>query len=388
MTVPAGFLWGVAIASHQNEGGAPESDWTLAEQSGRYPHRSGEGTRFRDHMEADLDLVAKDLGGNALRLSAEWARVEPRPGEWDMAEVAYLHRVLDAARERGLAVILTLHHFTSPQWLHEGPKPGWEDPRTAEAFERYAGFLAHELRGKVAYYLTLNEPTNLIAGAYVAGMMPPFRKSLLAAYRAVKVMRDAHERAYTAIHAADPDARVSLTEFSAVFPLGPLPPFMYTPMRYLAWLSRRPVSMDYVGLHYYGDVSFEHMGAFPTRPDHFYARPDYFRKVLVATWKTFQLPILVAENGLATRLQEPRNDGWDAPRYLEAHVKAMQDAMAEGVPVLGYLWWTLTDNYEWGTFDTRFGLYQVECLAGDYARVPKPVVATYRRLIAAGGVAT
>jgi beta-glucosidase len=50
------------------------------------------------------------------------------------------------------------------------------------------------------------------------------------------------------------------------------------------------------------------------------------------------------------------------------------------VPVIGYLWWTLTDNYEWGTYDTRFGLYRVECQAGDYARIPTPAVETFRRL--------
>jgi beta-glucosidase len=62
--------------------------------------------------------------------------------------------------------------------------------------------------------------------------------------------------------------------------------------------------------------------------------------------------------------------------------------MKDGVPVLGYFWWTLTDNYEWGSFDPRFGLYRVECQSGDFTRHPTPAVETYRRIIAANGVTT
>ena len=60
--------------------------------------------------------------------------------------------------------------------------------------------------------------------------------------------------------------------------------------------------------------------------------------------------------------------------------------MAQGVPVIGYLYWTLTDNYEWGTYHSRFGLYRVDCLDGDFTRRPTPTVEAYRRIIAAHGV--
>jgi beta-glucosidase len=385
--VPEGFLWGVAIASHQNDGGAPASDWTAAEQAGVYPHRSGEGTRFRTLYEQDLDLIANDLGANALRTSIEWARIEPTPGVWDDAEVAYLHGLFAAARARGIRVIATLHHFTSPAWLHQGPRPsGWEAWPTADLFARYARFIAREFRGEIDFYLTFNEPSNLLLGAYASGMLPPFRRGPLPLIRATRVMHHAHTLAYAAIHAEDPTAQVSLTEFSGVLPLWPRP-LLFVPGQFLAWLlPRKPLPLDFISLHYYGDVSFADMSAFPARPDRFDTRPDYFTRALISTWKAFKLPILIGENGLATRPGEPRRDGWTAPRYLVAHVEAMQAAMDAGVPILGYLWWTLTDNYEWGTFDTRFGLYRVECLKGDYTREPTPTVATYREIIAAGGV--
>jgi beta-glucosidase len=63
----------------------------------------------------------------------------------------------------------------------------------------------------------------------------------------------------------------------------------------------------------------------------------------------------------------------------------MQRAMSEGVPVVGYIHWSISDNYEWGTYTPRFGLYSVEAKAGDFRRVPTDGVEAYRRVIQAGG---
>ena len=76
------FLWGAATASHQVEGGNRWNDWWALEESGRLPHRSAEACRHYELYESDFDL-AKSLGHNAHRLSIEWSRIEPRPGEWN-----------------------------------------------------------------------------------------------------------------------------------------------------------------------------------------------------------------------------------------------------------------------------------------------------------------
>jgi beta-glucosidase len=389
------FLWGVAIASHQNDGGAPKSDWTQAEAQGRFPHRSGLGTNFREHYRQDLDLLAGALGANAFRLSIEWARLEPTPGQWDVEEVAHLHRVLGAARARGLTVVATLHHFTSPAWIHDGPAPsGWESPRTVAAFARYARFVAKEYGREIDYYLTFNEPTNMLVGGYLAGVIPPFRKSPLAAYRATRGLVEAHERAYEAIHEEDAVARVSLSEYSLM--LGtPLLPRAVLPTRIMNAFRQRIVGpdgrprlahMDFVSLHYYGDLPLTETRVYPVRPYNFRVMPTHFSHIIKQVWAMYGLPVLIGENGMATCNHQPRADGWTPDRYMVSHVLAVQKAMKDGVPVLGYFWWTLTDNYEWGSFDPRFGLYRVECQSGDYTRHPTPAVETYRRIIAAGGV--
>jgi len=77
------------------------------------------------------------------------------------------------------------------------------------------------------------------------------------------------------------------------------------------------------------------------------------------------VPLMVTENGIATEDEGVRS------RFVQAHVSAVADALEAGVPVLGYLYWTLMDNYEWTEGRTaRFGL-----MATDFStqrRTPRP----------------
>ena len=79
---------------------------------------------------------------------------------------------------------------------------------------------------------------------------------------------------------------------------------------------------------------------------------------------TPHMPLWVVENGLATRVRRgrafPRTDGWDRPQYLRAHLAAVADALAQGSPVTAYLHWSLVDNYEWGSFEPRFGIFGMD----------------------------
>jgi beta-glucosidase/6-phospho-beta-glucosidase/beta-galactosidase len=105
------------------------------------------------------------------------------------------------------------------------------------------------------------------------------------------------------------------------------------------------------------------------------------------------LPLWVVENGLCTRVRNGRNhargDGWDRPRYLAEHVAAVVDAVAAGVPVTAYLHWSLVDNYEWGSYEPRFGIFGLDRSRGprgfrwlDTDADGRDSAAAYRRLIA------
>ena len=99
------------------------------------------------------------------------------------------------------------------------------------------------------------------------------------------------------------------------------------------------------------------------------------------------LELWVAENGLCNRVRDgracPRLDGWDRVRYLQANLGAVAQAVEEGLPVTRYLYWTLADNYEWGSYEHRFGLYAVDPATGrwsDRDAFGGDAAGTYRRL--------
>ncbi|MGB7051383.1 MAG: family 1 glycosylhydrolase [Acidimicrobiales bacterium] len=82
------------------------------------------------------------------------------------------------------------------------------------------------------------------------------------------------------------------------------------------------------------------------------------------------LPLWIVENGLCNRVVNgrsyPRVDGWNRPRYLRANIAAVMEAVDQGVPVTGYWHWSLVDNYEWGSYEPRFGLYGIDRDRGEH----------------------
>ena len=51
-------------------------------------------------------------------------------------------------------------------------------------------------------------------------------------------------------------------------------------------------------------------------------------------------------------------------QFLRLHGHEVAKSVREGVPLAGYLHWSLFDNYEWGTYTPRFGLYSIDFTRG------------------------
>jgi beta-glucosidase len=381
-------LWGVTLAGYQNDGGAPADDWLEYEAQGGVPERSVRSADFRGHMDEDLDH-ARSLGLNAFRTSIEWARLEPEEGRFDAAEIAYVHRLLQGIRRRGMTSVIALHHFATPRWVYQPDADGhvgWESPRMTAAYLRYVDFVVREFGHEIGLYLTFNEPSSVLLGGYLTGFIPPHRSGLAAFARATANMVEAHKGAYERIHAAVPDAKVSVPDYNCLLPVGT--GVDWTPGRWFVGLlpghrgwdgQARPRYLDYVAVHYYGtNYAFT---AYPIEPERWAGNPAHFTHILDAYWHDFHLPILVAENGFATHEGQPRADGWTRESYLVAHAKALAFARQRGIPVMGYMHWTLTDNWEWGTYASRFGLWSVDIRHGDYTRHETPAVAVYREIV-------
>jgi beta-glucosidase len=155
--------------------------------------------------------------------------------------------------------------------------------------------------------------------------------------------------------------------------------------------SPRPQVFDYLAIDYY-DPFIAHVFRLPSFSD-FEFKTKGFRAWLMSgitskwwDWRSLpeglhffckyysqhlgDRPILIAENGMALRrkpdnsIATHRNDQMRRSAFLEAHVEQVCRLIKESVPVLGYLHWSLTDNYEWGSYTPRFGLFSVDFAHG------------------------
>lgn len=208
--LPAGFLFGVATSAFQCEGGfngpgQPANNWAAWELSGRV-EPSGPALDFWERYDDHLDRVAA-IGCNAFRISVDWTRCEPRPGDFDEAAFARYGKILAACRSRGIEPVVALHHFVHPRWL--GPD-FWLRLDSPDRFGQWAAAVASRLGGSCRYWLTLNEINVAPFASYVTGRFPPGRRLRTgSAVRALGNMLAAHVLAHRALHRTDGAAVVS-----------------------------------------------------------------------------------------------------------------------------------------------------------------------------------
>ncbi len=215
---PSDFRWGTATAAHQVEGEPADNDWWAWEQ---VPGHVKDGTDagracqwWTGRYAEDFDR-AQAMGHNAMRVSVDWSRIEPREGQWDKQALIRYREVLAALRTRGIEPMVTLFHFVSPSWLVE--KGGWENEGVVRHFERFATNVVEACGDLVDLWCTINEPNVYAAQSYLLGIWPPERHDIRASFRVIRNQLVAHAFAYRAIHRLQPRARVGLAQHLRIF---------------------------------------------------------------------------------------------------------------------------------------------------------------------------
>ncbi len=367
---PRGFLWGSAAAAHQVEGNNTSSDWWDWEQKGG-TSPSGVACDHYHRFEEDFKS-AKSLNQNAHRFSIEWARIEPREGEWDKEAVRHYHRVLDSLKANGLTSFMTLHHVTLPLWFSQ--RGGFENSSNIKYFERFARFCAEEYGRKVDFWATVNEPLNYVWAAYAAGLWPPQKRKGLAAIGVYLNLIRAHNKAYSAIKDILPEAKVGPVLSTTAVHYHGGNPFLSFIARVVEVLHNRSFLLltrrqfDFIGVNYYfrHDISFKDLSVEVSKKlaeqiiliegkDHgFTSYPKGIYEVLVKL-KKYRRPVYITENGVPDAKDELRKE------FIKKHLFWVHRALQEGVDVKGYFYWSLTDNFEWiFGFRPRFGLIEVD----------------------------
>lgn len=402
---PPDFLFGAATSGHQVEGGNTASDWWRWERSDRRrqdlkrrdldPREfiSGEACDHWRRFEEDF-AWAKHFGHNAHRFSIEWAKCEPREGRFDEAAFGHYAAVLEALRSRGIEPLVTLWHWTLPQWLVK--RGGWEARDAVERFKKFVGRVVHDFALQVRWWVTINEPTSYAWKAYRTGEFPPQVRDVGRAQTVLARLLEAHRAAYEIIKFVDPVSSVGLAHFSTAFEpsrrdsaLDRLATRLTERIAFTRIIEASVETSDFLGVNYYYRRRIRFA---PLRPQSFFIQtePPVFATTdtgwemypegllwVLRRLAKYVKPILITENGLADATDAYRS------RFIVEHLARVKQAMEEAIDVRGYLHWSLLDNFEWADgFGPRFGL-----LAVDYEsqkRTPRDSAKVYGEICRTG----
>lgn len=446
MSFPKDFIWGAAASAYQIEGAAHEDGkgthiWDIFSHEPGRTFNGHTGDVACDHyhrMRDDVQLM-KQIGLKAYRFSISWTRVLPEgTGQINEKGLAFYDQLVDELLAVGIEPLPTLFHWDYPIALHN--QGGWQDSRSPQWFAEYATVLARRLGDRVKTWMTLNEPNVFVGLAYgrgwhAPGLQLPLREHLIVAHHVMM----AHGRAVTAIreHSKNP-TKIGLAAAGLTFyPASDLPADIDAGRRALfsvatkrfwntAWMSdpmilgRYPEdgirlfgddypgfaeadlkvmspSLDFYGINIYhgtavrataaGDEPVPHPPGRAFTPMDWPVTPEMLYWSAKLVQERYKLPIFVTENGMSNLDWEMLDGKVRDPQridYMHRHLQQLKRAMDEGVDVIGYLHWSLMDNYEWQLgYRQRFGLIYVDF--EDLRRIPKDSAWWYRDIIAANG---
>ena len=418
---PQGFMVGASTAAHQVEGNNVHSDYWIQEnvEHSQFVEPSGEAVDHYHRYEEDIRLMA-EAGLNAYRFSVEWARIEPKQGEFDENEIEHYRKVIACCKENGVEPVVTLHHFTSPAWVIS--RGGWENEEVVDWFANYVQYVVKHLGSELRYICTINEANmrlqlaaimkkymgqmtgeqqeeknapkegdvqvglNLDQGmnTMMLGMMECAKAFGLQDPRGIHtfvsmctpegdiLVMKAHQAAKKVIKELYPDIKVGLTlslhdmqpatggedaahkEWEEEF------------SHYLPYIAED----DFLGVQSYTRQCFDEKGNKYTPEGveltqmgyEFY--PQAIANVVRAAAKEFKGNLIVTENGIATADDSRRQE------YIKEATAVLQACITDGIPLKGYLHWSLMDNFEWQKgFSMQFGLIAVD--RSNMKRTPK-----------------
>lgn len=411
------FYVGAATAAHQVEGNNINSDYWAMEhmQYTNFNEPSLAAVDHYNHYEEDIRLLA-EAGLNTYRFSIEWARIEPEQGKYDENEIEHYRKVLLCCRENGVEPVVTMMHFTSPCWLIKNG--GWESEATIEAFAEYCRYVISKLGNLMHYVVTINEAN---MGLQVAAIMERYKKQMMAKMQNVSangqnvegvaqvgmnfnammenmknqkmeqaqvfgtpdpqtfvsgrtaegdilVMR-AHVAAREAMKQVKPELAIglslSLHDIQSIEGGEERAKKEWTEefSHYLPYIKED----DFFGLQNYSRSIIGPDGICPvpegaetTQMDYeFY--PQALEHVIRRVHDEFKavdrgdMPIMVTENGIATE------DDTRRVAFIEEATAGVASCLKDKIPVIGYCYWSLMDNFEWQKgFSMRFGLISVD----------------------------
>ncbi len=411
LVFPPGFVWGSATSSYQIEGatavdGKTPSIWDVFTRKEGAVADGSNGDRACEHVERYADDVAlmADLGLGAYRFSLAWSRVMPNGGsQVNPAGLDFYDRLIDSLLAEGITPMPTLYHWDLPQALED--KGGWVNRDTAAAFAEYTEAAVTRLGDRISTWTTLNEPFVSANHGYVTGEHAPGRTSMAEGMAASHHLNLAHGLSGERIRSIAPESRLAIVlNFTPVEPAtdseadriethhrnnlenrwysDPIGGFGYPQdsAEHYEWdqsevlegdLDIISAPIDLLGINFYSrnivsaDDSYIAPPDTPRNTMGWEIHPPSLGRLLRDLHTRYSFPsFMITENGAAMP-DEVREDGRiaddDRLDFIRAHVEQVHSAIEDGVPMEGYLVWSLFDNFEWAWgYGPRFGIVEVD----------------------------
>lgn len=430
---PKDFLWGAGISHYQYEGKRPGKEhldynsfdlladtYIDGKRHESIQHLCGDACKGWEKALDDVDLVY-DIGLDVYRMALSWEKINPAPGEFDESALQHYIAVLDKCNRLGIKVLMGLHHYTEPIWFTE--LGGWTKRENNKYFADFCRVTYRALGDRVWKWATFNNPSNLakhfLNGGMIAGIdangEPIIKKRDFDGYsNALCNMCLAHIDAYEAIkdefnackgsasHRNDPQVGFLKNIFMMEGKFWFWDKIIAQKLNYhlndqiieffttgvfrngskeLATDNRAPYTLDFIGLNHYSHKLINNFkpssfdGEIPTQNGNYSIYPeglyyalekidkDFVRPISIKQNKA--IPLYVTENGIAAI-----NDS-DREIFFKRYMYALHKAIENGIPVKGYVNWSLMDNYEWGSYDKKYGLYHVDFTSPNKTRTLK-----------------
>ena len=364
LTFPDNFIFGTSTAAAQIET-AFEHDWqgVKARNGVIFERTTDHEKRFKE----DAAIIAS-VAPN-YRMGLMWSKLQRAPfSTFDLQAAQEYHHFIQDLREKGIGIMMVLHHFTNPIWFSK--LNGWEKAQNIPMWVDFAKKVVDEFGQYVSFWNTFNEPNVYASYGWITSFFPPFKINPLIAGKVVKNMGLAHNEVYDYIKSKFPDQPVGISHNATVFSAENL--LGWFPARLSDWWFMEYVpshfeKVDFFGMSYYGRIPHdpfpityletpEKMKALRRRHDDIWEyHPEGLRTCLDRYWTKYKKPIIITENGVCDESDFLRLQAIQDYAYI------VHKAIKDGIDIRGYYFWSTWDNFEWHLGPAmRFGLYECD----------------------------
>ncbi|HCB0613321.1 TPA: glycoside hydrolase family 1 protein [Klebsiella quasipneumoniae subsp. quasipneumoniae] len=408
------------------------------------------GIDFYHRYKDDIKMFA-EMGFKVFRTSIAWSRIFPNGDDSIPNEkgLKFYDDLFDECHNYGIEPLVTISHYETPLNLSKKYN-GWANRRMVEFYTNFATTIFERYKHKVKYWLTFNEINSVLHQPLMSGgiFTPKEELSKQDLFQAVHHEFIASALAISKGREIMPDAKFGCMILSMpIYPLTPNPDDVLVAMQaehmndffgdvhvrgyYPGYMKRYfkennirihfedgdekilQNTVDFVSFSYYvsvcetADKSIKPaignlIGGVPnpyleSSEWGWQIDPKGLRITLNKYYDRYQKPLFIVENGLGAQdvLVTDINGNFTVEddyriKYLNEHLVQVEEAIADGVPVMGFTTWGCIDLVSASTAEMkkRYGLIYVDRNndgSGTMARYKKKSFFWYKDVINSNG---